>query len=86
MGPSEAVAGAALAIKEGFIGPDDKIILVGNEDILRVLTREHRIKASPHIVYRHAASIIHSDDTPMGALKTKKDASMLVALDMLKAH
>ena len=86
MGPSEAVAGAALAIKEGFIGPEDKIILVGNEDILRVLTREHRIKASPHIVYRHAAGIIHSDDTPMGALKTKKDASMLVALDMLKAN
>jgi len=86
MGPSEAVAGAALAIKEGCIGPDDKIILVGNEDILRVLTREHRIKASPHIVYRHAPGIIHSDDTPMGALKTKKDASMLVALDMLKAN
>jgi glycerol-3-phosphate acyltransferase PlsX len=85
MGPSEAVAGAALAIKEGHIGPDDRIILVGNEDILRVLAHEHRIKTNATISYRHAPGIIHSDDTPMGALKAKKDASMLVALDMLKA-
>jgi fatty acid/phospholipid biosynthesis enzyme len=37
LGPSEAVAAAALAIRDGVIGPEDTIILVGHEDNLRLL-------------------------------------------------
>ena len=49
MGPSEAVAGAALACKEGIIGPEDRIVLVGHEDNLRMLAIEHRaLKSNQH--------------------------------------
>jgi len=85
MGPSEAVAAAALALKEGLVGPEDALILVGNEEILRLLAREHRIRPGPRVDFRHAPGIIQPDDTPMTALKAKKDASMLVAIEMLKA-
>ena len=85
LGPSEAVAAAALALKEGVVGPDDSLVLVGHEDNLRLLAVEHRILKSPRVTYRHAASIVGSDDAPMTVLKSKRDSSMLIALDLLKS-
>ena len=85
MGPSEIVAGIAIALKDGLVSPEDHLVLVGNEEILRQLTREHRIRLSANISYRHAPGIIAPDDSPMSAMKGKKDASMLVAIEMLKA-
>lgn len=85
MGPSEAVAAAALAFKEGIIGPDDSIILIGHEENLRRLAFEHRTLRNARVAYRHASSIVTSDDAPMAVLKSKRDSSMVVALEMLKA-
>ena len=58
LGPSEAVAAAALAFKEGIIGSDDTLVLVGHEDNLRLLAIEHRALKSSRVSYRHAASIV----------------------------
>jgi glycerol-3-phosphate acyltransferase PlsX len=85
LGPSEAVAGAALALREGFVGPDDKLILVGHEDNLRQLAAEHRILKSKRIEFKHAATVVNPDDAAMTVIKSKRDSSMLIALDMLKA-
>ncbi len=86
LGPSEAVAAAALAFKEGVIGPDDTLILVGHEDNLRLLAREHRILNKPdRVLYRHAASVVSMEDAAMTVLKSKRDSSMVKALEMLKA-
>ena len=46
LGPAEAVAAAALAIREGIVGPDDTLILVGHEDNLRLLAMDNRIAAA----------------------------------------
>ena len=86
LGPSEAVAAAALAFKEGVIGPADTLILVGHEDNLRLLAREHRILNKPdRVFYRHAATAVAMDDAAMTVLKSKRDSSMVKALEMLKA-
>ena len=85
MGPSEAVAAAAVAFKEGIIGPDDALVLVGHEDNLRMLAIEHRALKNSRVSFRHAASIVAPDDAPMAVLKSKRDSSMVVALEMLKA-
>ena len=85
MGPSEAVAAAAVAFKEGIIGPDDALVLVGHEDNLRMLAIEHRALKNSRVSFRHAASIVAPDDAPMAVLKSKRDSSMVIALEMLKA-
>ena len=85
MGPSEAVAAAALAFKDGIIGPEDTLVLVGHEDNLRMLASEHRALKNSRVSYRQAASIVASDDAPMAVLKSKRDSSMVIALEMLKA-
>jgi len=76
LGPSEAVAAAALAFKEGFIGPDDSLVLVGHEDNLRLLAVEHRALRNARVTYRHAPTIVSSDDAPMAVLKSKRDPSI----------
>ncbi len=86
LGPSEAVAAAALAFKEGVIGPADTLILVGHEDNLRLLAREHRILNKPdRVFYRHAPTAVSMDDAAMTVLKSKRESSMVKALEMLKA-
>jgi glycerol-3-phosphate acyltransferase PlsX len=85
LGPSEAVAAAALALKDGVIGPDDTLVLVGNEDNLRLLAMEHRNLKSSRVIFKHAPSIVGPDDAPMTVLKSKRDSSMVIALELLKA-
>ena len=69
MGPSEAVAAAALAFKDGIIGPEDTLVLVGHEDNLRMLASDHRALKNSRVLFRQAASIVAYDDAPMAVLK-----------------
>ncbi len=82
-GPLEVVHAAALALRE--LGPDDKLILVGQEPVLAPYLRETRLGEDPRVSVRHAPAVIAMNDKPMQALKSKKHASMMVAFDMLKA-
>ena len=85
LGPAEAVAGAALAIREGIVGPDDMLILVGHEDNLRLLAMDNRILNHKRIQFRHAPGVVNPDDAAMTVIKSKRDSSMVIALEMLKA-
>lgn len=71
LGPSEAVAAAALALKDGVIGTADTLTLIGHEDNLRMLAREHRILNKPdRVFYQHANSVVAMDDAAMTVLKS----------------
>ncbi len=85
LGPSEAVAAAAIAVREGIVGPNDTLILVGHEDNLQQLATENRIIKSKRIAFKHAPGIVQPDDAAMTVLKSKRDSSMLIALEMLKS-
>lgn len=59
------------------------IILVGQEDILRSMLGAHVEDARLRIV--HAKEIVGMDESPAVALRTKKDSSMRVAINLVKA-
>jgi len=76
--PDEVVAGTLLYAAER---PDDELILVGDEDRVRALAGP----SLPANVTLHPASqVIEMDEHPAMALREKRDASILVACDLVK--
>jgi len=65
--------------------PDVVMILVGQEDVLRQALRRAGATESPRLVVRHASETVAMDEPPANALRYKKDSSMRVAIDMVKA-
>ncbi len=82
-GPAEVVQAVALALKK--IGEGDRLILVGQEKVIRDAMRAAGLTSHPRVEIRHAPDVIGMDDKPMQAMKSKKNSSMIVALEMLKA-
>lgn len=80
-GPSVVVPAALQALSEH---PDLTLILVGDE---QVLTRELRARGADtgeRLRVRHASQTVAMDEPPSSALRTKKDSSMRVAIDLVK--
>ena len=61
---------------------DARIILVGIEERIRPLVDK---ADEPRIVIRHASEVVAMDESPALAIRTKKDSSMRVALDLVKS-
>jgi glycerol-3-phosphate acyltransferase PlsX len=76
-GPSEVIPGA---LDFARAHPADTVILVGDEATVRSLAGE--LPANVRIV--HAAEVIGMDEHPALALREKKDASILVATELVK--
>ena len=75
--PQEIVKGAELAI---FKDNELKVILTGNKsEIDSILTNHDRIEVVD------APDIITNDEVPTTAIRSKKNSSLVVALNMLKA-
>ena len=83
LGPPEVVAAAKLALDEF---PDiNPITLVGNEAVLKPLIAEAGLAGHEKLAIFHASEVITMDDKPLQALKRKKDASMLRAIELVKS-
>jgi phosphate acyltransferase len=76
-GPAEIVPGA---IEYATAHPEDAVLLVGDETRLRAITAT--LPANVSIV--HASQVIEMDEHPALALREKKDASILVACDLVR--
>ncbi len=76
-GPAEIVPGA---IGYAVTHPEDTILLVGDEARLRAIAPA--LPANVSIV--HASQVIEMDEHPALALREKKDASILVACDLVR--
>ncbi|MEX0873210.1 MAG: phosphate acyltransferase PlsX [Aquisalimonadaceae bacterium] len=61
-----------------------RLILVGDEDVLRRGIAEHGSAESDVLVVRHASQTIGMAESPSQALRLKKDSSMRVAIDLVK--
>jgi glycerol-3-phosphate acyltransferase PlsX len=77
-GPSEIVPGA---LDHARSHPQDRVVLVGDEAIVRSIVGE--LPANVEIV--HASQVIGMDEHPALALREKKDSTILVATDLVKA-
>ncbi|MEO8437232.1 MAG: phosphate acyltransferase PlsX, partial [Chloroflexota bacterium] len=77
-GPAEVVPGA---IDHARAHPEDQVILVGDERVIRGIAG-----SLPENVSLVAASqVIGMDEHPALALREKKDSSILVAIDLVKS-
>lgn len=81
-GSEELIAGALLAIQEA----DLTVSLVGDEKILRAhlenLTPDSKTAKSVNVV--HSSQVIEMNENPVDAIRKKKDASVLVAFDLVR--
>jgi glycerol-3-phosphate acyltransferase PlsX len=80
LAPASAIEGAIAAIAEN---PDISIMLVGNVDKISGILDSHSYDKN-RIQIIHAATIIENDDSPTIAIKTKKDSSIVVGLNLVK--
>lgn len=76
-GPSETVPGV---LEYARSAPADRLVLVGDEARLRSLAPE----LPPNVSIVHASQVIEMDEHPALALREKKDASILVACELVR--
>ena len=84
--PDANIKGAIKAIKE----IKSEIVLVGNEKIIKsrikeLYGKESISEISDRITIKNATETIEMEDIPTHAIKHKKDSSMVVGFNMLKA-
>ena len=79
--PGPELAGAVAAVKEGLA----RIILVGDETKIRAGLVALAASELPGLTVRHTADVIAMGDHPAQAARGKKDSSMRVAFDLVKA-
>lgn len=65
--------------------PQTIFFLVGDEAILKEYISKASIVLADNIQIRHASQIVSMDELPSLALRNKKDSSMRVAIDLVKA-
>lgn len=79
--PVAAIDGAILAAKE--LSPDDKIVLIGDESVIRELLLERGCDTAVFDIV-HAAEVIEMGEHPTKALSRKTDSSISVGFHLLK--
>lgn len=62
-----------------------KLILVGQQDVLRRECEKHQVSESDRLIIHNATQIVDMDEPPAQALRGKKDSSMRVAINLVKA-
>ena len=83
LGPAEVVEAVKLALSEDpGLAP---ILLVGQQEVITPLLASAGLVGSPRVSVVHASEVITMEDKPLKALKTKKDASMVRAIDLVKS-
>ncbi|MDR1788980.1 MAG: phosphate acyltransferase PlsX [Opitutaceae bacterium] len=82
LGPAEVIAGLHLALRENAaLNP---VTLVGDRAVLDPIVAAHPFAAARDIKIHHASQVIGMDEKPIAALKQKKDASMVRAIELVK--
>lgn len=80
-GPKVTVP-AAFCLLEKY--PNIELILVGNQDVLNIAVAPYDILLKKRITVQHASEEILMNELPSRALRTKKDSSMRVAINLVR--
>lgn len=82
-GPDVTVPAAFSVIKRH---PYLKLILVGNSDILnaKIAAGAYPANCAGRVAIHHASEVVAMDESPSRALRSKKDSSMRVAINLVK--
>lgn len=79
-GPDVIIPAAAKILSKR---DDLRIILVGNEDVLRACANQHKIELGDRLTVHHASEVVEMHDEPAMAMRKKKDSSMRVAINLV---
>jgi glycerol-3-phosphate acyltransferase PlsX len=79
--PAVTVEGAVEAVRKS---KELSVILVGNE---KAISRELKGKKYPHsfIKIKHASQVVEMGESPVTAIRRKKDSSIRIAVDLVKS-
>lgn len=80
-GPAVTVEACLLCLARH---PDLHLVLAGEQAVIRRLLLTRTDFDPTRIVVRHASEVVAMDDKPSTALRSKKDSSMRVALNMVR--
>lgn len=80
-GPSVTIPASLDCLKNNS---ELKLILVGDEAVLKPLLEQELQTYSDRLSIQHASQRVEMDDSPAKALKTKKDSSMRVAINLVR--
>lgn len=64
---------------------DARLLLVGQKDAIDQALAKSRTVDSTRIEVRHASEVVAMDDPPATALRSKRDSSMRVAIELVKS-
>ena len=81
-GPCVIVPAALEVLTES---PSLRLILVGDKEAIRAEWNKYASSDNPRIDIRHAKEQVAMDESPSQALRNKKDSSMRIAIDLVKA-
>lgn len=79
--PAETVAGAVVAVAQGYLAPEE-LLLVGDEPRIRAELGKH--VGAPAFAIEHAPENIEMDEHPAQALRRKRNSSIVVASKLVK--
>ncbi len=65
--------------------PSAKVILVGQENVLRAEMQRAGLANDARVVVQHASEVVAMDEPVASALRSKRDSSMRVAIDLVKS-
>ena len=80
-GPDIIIPAAVSALKRH---PNVKLILVGDEKVLKAKLQTHQLENETRLEIHHASQQVAMDESPALALRGKKDSSMRVAINLVK--
>lgn len=83
-GPQEFLKGVLQALQKGT-NKFGKLLLVGDEAIIQKWIVDNRLSNHPVIEVVPSSQVIEMDEKPMSTLKQKKESSMYMAIDLVKA-
>jgi glycerol-3-phosphate acyltransferase PlsX len=76
-GAQEVIPGA---VDHARAHPEDRVILVGDESVVRAIAPELPV----NVAVKHASQVIGMHEHPAHALREKKDSTIVVAMDLVK--
>lgn len=82
LGPSEVIQGAVSAVKA--IVDDCQLLLIGDGDVIKSNLRNVSSKYVDRLEIVHASEEITMTDRPIHAIRSKKDSSLVRAIDFMK--
>ena len=84
LGPSEIIRGAVSSAK--FLDDDCQLLLVGDSATIKQNLSDVNSKYNDHFEILHASEEITMADKPLHAIRSKKDSSLVKAIELVKNH